>query len=145
MKYIIRFVAIVFFFGFINNSAFAQMQEAPSHIFVVTTWKIVMPEGGSAAERDSLLKELFNAQKSNPKVLSTLQLQHHWGNDSRDWVVITEYATMADIDEANKIDQELTKKKWPDDKKRAAFWQAVGKYFDYHSDEIYMEKPEFRK
>lgn len=145
MKYVIIFFAIVFFFSFVNNSAFAQEEEEQGHIFVVTTWKTVMPDGGSAAERDSLLKELYNAQKSNPKVLSQRELQHHWGNDSRDMVVITEYASMADIDEAGKINQELNKKKWPDDKKRAAFWQAVGKYFDYHSDEIYEERPEFRK
>jgi len=145
MKYVIRFLVIVLFFGFTNNSVFAQMEEEQGHIFVVTTWKTVMPEGGSAAERDSLLTELFNARKSNPKVLSQLELQHHWGNDSRDWVVVTEYASMADIDEADKMNQELDRKKWPDDKKRAKFWKAIGKYFDYHSDEIYMEMPELRK
>lgn len=145
MKYGICFLAIVFFFGLTNNSVFAQTGENQGHIFVITTWKTVMPEGGSAAERDSLLKELFDAHKSNPKVLSQMEMHHRWGHDSRDWVVITEYATMADIEDAGKINQELGKKKWPDDKKRAAFWKAIGKYFDYHADEIYTGMPELRK
>jgi hypothetical protein len=145
MKYVIMFLAIVFFLGFTNTSVFAQMEEEQGHIFVITTWKTVMPEGGSEAERDSLAKELFDAHKSNPKVLSQMTMHHYWGHDSRDYVVITEYASMADIDAAGKINQELRKKKWPDDKKRAAFWKAIGKYFDYHADEIYMGMPQLRK
>ncbi len=104
-----------------------------------------MADDGSADERDSLVTELYNAQKSNPKVLNTLELRHLWGNDSREWVVISQYATWADIEEANKINQELNKKRWPDDEERAEFFQQPFKCFGRHSDEIYSEIPEFHK
>jgi len=127
-----------------SDSAFAQ-EEEEGHIYVVSTFKIAMPEGGSGDERDSLLMELIEAQKSNEKVLSSKNLRHRYGSDFRDWVVIAEYATWADIEEAANINQELNRKKWPDDKKRAAFFQKLFKYFPTHSDEIYTNLPKFDK
>jgi hypothetical protein len=72
-------------------------------------------------------------------------MQHAWGSNSQDWVVVTEYKTWADIEEAGKVNQELNRKKWPDAKERQAFFRQLGKYFDGHSDEIYQEMPQFRK
>jgi len=144
MKNTVHFtLALAVCFMMLSSVGFAQDDEG--HIYAVTTWKTVIPEGGSADERDNLLMELLEAQKSNKKVLSQMQLRHFIGNNSRDWVVITEYKSMADFLEARKINQKLHKKKWKDDDERAAFFRKLGKYFPKHSDEIYREFPKFAK
>ena len=137
-------LTLVVCFLLFNTVVFAQEEEQP-HVFVVVTWRTVMPEDGNAAGRDSLLLEWVEAQKSNEKVLSSKNLRHRFGNDSHDWVVISEYASFADIAEAGKISQELTKKRWPDEKERQEFFNQLGKYFDGHSDEIFTGVPKFDK
>ena len=142
MKNTVHFtLALVVCFMMLSSVGFAQDDEG--HIYVVSTFKSVIPEGGSADERDNLLMELIEAQKSNKKVLSSVTLRHHWGSDFRDWVFITEYKSMADFAEAEKINQKLNKKKWKDDDERAEFFRKLGKYFSEHSDEIYIELPKF--
>jgi len=119
----------------LNNLSFSQEKE--QHFFVVTTWKTVMSEGGSAAERDSLMKEWTeNVLKKNEKIISQKNFRHYYGSDMHDWVTITEYKTWSDIEEATKISQKLNKKNWPDVKKRSEFFKNLGKYFGTHSDEI---------
>jgi hypothetical protein len=142
MQYLALMLTVCFLLA--NNATFAQ-EEEEGHIYVVTTSRAVMPDDGTEAERDSLIMELRDAQKSNEKVLSQINLRHTYGNDSHDWVVITEYKSWADIPEAGKINQELNKKKWPDEKERQDFFRKLGKYFDGHSDEIYTELPKFGK
>jgi hypothetical protein len=146
MKNTIQYFVLAFlvFLMLINISAFAQEEEEQGHIFTVSTFKGVMPEGGSAAERDSLLLVGVELQKMNPKQLSVKLLRHRWGNDFQDWVFITEYASWADIEAAGNIDEENFKKKWPD-KDWEEYLRAVGKYFPTHSDEIYTELPKFGK
>jgi hypothetical protein len=105
-----------------------------------------MPEGGSAAERDSLLSEWFEAvPKKNEKILRVINLSHLYGSDSHDWVIIEEYKSWDDVEAARKLNQELFMKHWSDAKKRAQFNQKLRKYFTGHSDEIYNELPKFRK
>lgn len=129
---------------FISSIATAQDE---SHVYIVVTYKAVMPENGTAAERDSLLSEWVEAVlKKNDKILSSKNLRHFYGGDSRDWVVISEYASWADIAEAIKVNQELAKKRWPDDKERREFFRKLGEYWlPSHSDEIYNELPKFKK
>jgi len=116
------------------------------HFYVIMTWKTVMPEGGSAEERDSLLLEFQEAvTKKNEKILSSRNLRHYYGSDLRDWVVITEYETWADIEEAGKIGDELCKQKWPDEEERKEYFRKIMKYFSTHSDEIYKDLPKFGK
>lgn len=139
------FVGICCFFLLFNKTAYAQEE---GHIYAVVTWKAVMPDGGTEAERDSLMSEWVESTlKNNDKILSSKTLRHLSGSNSNDWVVITEYESWADIEAARKMNQELNKKKWPDDKKRAEFFRKLGKYFSgySHSDEIYSELPKFKK
>ena len=147
-KIITCFVALsVCFLLFNTGVAFGQEEEEEEvrHIFTISTWKAgAIPEGGSAAERDSLMMISVELQNMNPKYLSAKVLRHHWGSDFRDWVFITEYATWADIEEAGKIDEENFKKKWPD-KKWEEYLRMFGKYFTTHSDEIYEERPKYGK
>ena len=138
--------ALVITVCFLLSTSLAFTQEEEGHLYVVTTWKTVMPEGGSAAERDSLLLEwVEGVMKKNDKILSQKNFRHYYGSDLRDWVVITEYKTWADIEESSKINKELNKQKWPDDKERKEFFKKLMKYFGTHSDEIYMEMPKFGK
>lgn len=146
MKNTVRFFALVLGIFFLVPNSLAFGQEEEGHFFVVTTWKTVMPEGGSAAERDSLLLEWTNAVlKANDKILSSKDLRHYYGGDSHDWIIIEEYKNWADIEEAGKINTELNKKKWPNEKKRKEFFKELMKYFSGHSDEIYRELPKFGK
>lgn len=132
---------------FLASSAVAQEQAAEDHVFLIVTYKATMPAGGRAAERDSLLEASQNATtRKNPKILSQRVLQHHYGSDSQQLIVITEYKNWADVEEARKLNAELFQKHWADAKQRQAFNQALGKYFEAgHSDEIYIELPKFRK
>lgn len=124
-----------------------KKKEEP-RVYVITTYKSVMPVGGTAAERDSIMSEWGKSiLKKNNKILSSKTLVHYYGSDSRDWVVINEYKSLGDIEAAEKISQKLLKKKWPNAKKRKAIFRKLDKYFpDYeHSDEIYMAMPKFGK
>ncbi|MCH7494559.1 MAG: hypothetical protein IH825_00500 [Candidatus Marinimicrobia bacterium] len=142
MKNTVHFtLALVACFMMLSSVGFAQDDEG--HIFVISTFKGVMPEGGSSDDRDNLMMELIEAQKSNKKVVSSMTLRHRWGSDSRDWVFITEYKSMDDFLEALKIDSKLNKKKWKDDEGVTEFFRKLGKYFTKHSDEIYIELPKF--
>ena len=137
-------LAVLLLFSFQNNAAYAQQEER--HIFRVQTWKAVMPEDGSAAERDSLLAEWFEAvTMKNDKILSVKELRHYYGGNSHDWVAIIEYKSWEDFAAADKINQELFNSKWPDEKERAEVTRMFRKYFPSHSDEIYRELPKFRK
>ncbi len=142
IQYLALMLAVCFLL--VSNATFAQ-EEEEGHLYVVTTWKTVMPDDGTEAERDSLIMVFVEVQNSNQKVLSRLELRHTYGSDSHDWVIITKYKSLADIEEAGKISQELNRKKWPDEKERQGFFRALGKYFDGHSDEIYTELPQFGK
>lgn len=125
-----------------------KKKKRKPHIFIVTTYKAAIPEGGTAAEMDSLVSQFFRAvDKKNSKILSSKTLVHYYGSDLRDWVVINEYRTWADIEAADKISQKLVKKKWPNAKTRKEYFRKIAKYFSgfVHSDEIYMEKPMLRK
>ena len=130
----------------VSSSSIANAQDE-SHVYVVVTYKAIMPDDGTAAERDSLLTEWIEAVlKKNDKIISSTNLRHFYGSDSRDWIVINEFASFADIAEALKVSQELGKKRWPDDKERSKFFQKPGKYFlPSHSDEIYNALPKFDK
>ncbi len=125
-----------------------KKKKEERHIYVVTKYKTTMPKDGTSAERNNLLSQFFKAVvKKNNKVLSSKTLVHYYGSDARDWVIIREYKTWADIEAADKISQKLIQKKWPSDKKQREFFRKLGKYFAgyEHSDEIYAEMPEFRK
>lgn len=123
----------------------ARQEKAP-RIVILTTWESVMPPNGSAAERDALLSEwVENILLKNDKILSQKNYGHYYGSSLRDWVVITEYENWNAIDEANKLNQQLMKAHWPEEKDRQMFFRMLSKYFIDHSDEILMEKPKYNK
>ena len=114
--------------------------------FTVTTWKLSVPENGTRAELNGLLKE-FSEKISfkNDKVISERVLHHISGADLRDLVIISEYATWNDIDAASDMQNELINKNWPKEEDRNAFFKSWNKYVVTHSDEIYQENPALTK
>jgi hypothetical protein len=79
-------------------------------------------------EMQEMLAEQTEATKDNPNVLSEFTLRHYFSGDSREWVVITEYESLAAMDEAFEIDEQL----WQD---------KLNSYFEKHSDAIYNGVP----
>lgn len=127
----------------INSHASAQ---ADTHIYTATTFNIAIPNGGSEAERDPLVAEYLEwVVKKNDKVLTSKNYRHSWGSNSSDWLVIGEFRSMADLAASERIDDELMKKHWPDEKKRREFNRRFFSYFPNHSDEIYSGDPRFDK
>lgn len=125
-----------------------KKKKEERHVYVVTTYKMTMPKGGTLAQRNKLLLQYFKeVTKKNNKILSSKTLVHYYGSDGRDLVIINEYKTWADIEQAEKISEKLINKKWPSNKKRRQFFRQAATYFDgyKHSDEIYTEMPMFRK
>jgi len=127
------------------QSAFSQ-EKKEKHFFVITTWKLEIPEDGSNAELDSLFTVWHNKVITpNDKIISQKVLRHYWGHDMRDWVVITEYANWGDIDASGDVADKLIEEAWPDKAERTKFFKTFFKYAETHSDEIYQENPDLTK
>ena len=123
-----------------------DMEEDGGNIFVVQTWDALMPEDGRAAERDSLLALWYeHVITPNEFIVSEKNLRHLYGADSGDWIVITEYRTWNEIDEADRRNTELFQLRWATPEARRAFNRALGKYFGGHADEILTDLPQFAK
>ena len=120
-------------------SGMLYAQEEAPHIFNVVTWESVNPEGGSSAERDSLIAIWTeNAINKNEFIVNQTIMTHLYGANSSDYVVINEYKSMSDMEKAQSRNGELFKEFMPDDEARAEFFSAMFKYFGSHSDEIYQ-------
>ncbi|HFA50058.1 MAG TPA: hypothetical protein ENJ95_13700 [Bacteroidetes bacterium] len=140
-----QFTCIIAVLAFFLAAQSATAQDE-GHYFMVTTWKLHIPENGSGKELNSILEEWHKkVVLKNPKTISEKTLVHVSGSDQRDWVVITEYANWNDINEATKIDNKLVEEGWPDKAERKKFFEAFGKYSITHSDEILQEMPKLSK
>lgn len=136
------FLAIFIAFFLFNTNSFAQ----DGNYYTVTTWKISVPENGSNAEFNELMKEWYDKVVSkNEKIISERVLTHRSGNDMRDWVFITEYASWNDINDAATRQNELVQEAWPNADDRRKFFNKFFSYTDTHSDEILQEVPGLRK
>lgn len=127
---------------FVPTSSAAQ----DGHYYTVTTWKLQVPQDGTRAELNDLMKEFSEKVVfKNEKIISEKVMHHISGADLRDVIIISEYATWNDIDAANNRQSELMKTAWSNDDESAAFFKSWGKYVITHSDEIYQEMPELAK
>ncbi|RMG63161.1 MAG: hypothetical protein D6715_11570 [Calditrichaeota bacterium] len=135
-------VVAVFLMG---SLAFAQEAQKPSY-FTVTTWEVTIPEDGSRSEFNQLMKEWSDkVVRQNDKIISERVVHHISGSNSRDVVIITEYANWADIEKAQEKQDELVAAAWPSENERRDFFRKFRKYFRSHSDEIYQENTDLRK
>ncbi len=124
----------------------AEAQTADPHVYHVVIWYMDSPEDGSRAERDSLLKIYFNKVTSkNEFVLHQSTATHFFTENSTEMVVISEYASLADIEKAFDRDTELEKAAWPDEKQRDTYFDRVDQNFTHHSDKIFSVMPDMTK
>ncbi len=126
-----------------------NMAEASteSMVYYVRVTQYVQPEDGTVAEVSSLMKEFNTAViQANPFVKAYYPYRHGWGADSRDVVEVFVFSSLGDIEQSFEKNTELINAKWPDEKKRDAFFDKMDKYFTpYHADYIYRSVPELSK
>ncbi|SDL90076.1 hypothetical protein [Kriegella aquimaris] len=128
---------------FFTTAAFGQDD---GHYYTVTTWKLQVPQDGTRAELNGLMKEFSEkVVLKNEKIISEKVMHHISGADLRDLVIITEYANWNDIDAASTRQTELVETAWSNEDERNAFFKNWNKYVITHSDEIYQEIPELAK
>jgi hypothetical protein len=122
---------------FIAGMSFSQN----GNIVYVQTFEFQMPEGGSWAEFDSLTTLVTeNVTAKYDKILSQRFVRHLWGSDSRQLIIIREYAKIEDLVLDDTADGDLFRAHWKTPEERKAFSQAYSKYWrGRHSDEIYQE------
>ncbi len=146
MRYISSIFVITALFCLLSSNAFSQEQQEERHFYVIQTWKVDIPEDGTRAELDQLMKEWAEkVTRKNDKIISERVLIHNMSSDSRDMIVISEYASWNDIEAAQDMQQKLLEAAYPDEKERRAFNRKIGQYFSKHSDEIFQERPAFGK
>jgi hypothetical protein len=95
-------------------------------------------------QRDSLVA-IYNANvtNKNDKILSHREYDHYFTASSSDYMIVEEYKDMAGMEEAFKMNDELEKKAWPDERKRKAFMDTMGAYFEtWHGDDLISHKCE---
>jgi len=91
-------------------------------------------EGGTVAEREALFDEFHKKViMRNDKILSRREMKHYWtgslGGGVTPVVFVTEYPNMAVADDVTR-NRETIQKAWPDEEKRAAFFEKRNKYID---------------
>ena len=136
-------VAIIL--GLMPVAASAQMEN--QNVVNLQRLKTKWPEKGSAQIRDSLIA-IYNDNviKKNDKILSHREYSHFFTSDNKDYIIMEEYKNMATMEEAWKMNTELEKKAWPDEKKRKDLMDAMGAYFeDWHGDAIFHTNPKLSK
>lgn len=123
----------------------AQDSEDP-HIFIIQTWVRNTDPDINRAEADSLVKFYHeNIAMKNEKLLSSRTMSHYFTADSREFVFIMEYKSLADMEAAFDIDDANEKKLWPDKKARAPYDKMWSKHFSHHGDAIFGEISGTRK
>ena len=103
-------------------------------------------DSAARAERDAVLKEyLTKVTMKNEYVIHQSCMVHFFTEDSREFVTITEYASMGDIEKSFDRDTELEKQAWPDKTQRMAIMKKMNGYFTSHKDAIYHGIPSLTK
>ncbi len=116
------------------------------HVFTIMTLYLLPTDSAGRAERDACFKEYFEKLvMKNQYVIHEQSMIHYYTDDSREFVIIDEYASWDDIDKANDRVDELAKLAWPDSKKRQEFFNKFNSFFSYHKDAIYGEVPGMTK
>jgi len=131
----------------LSTSAGVYAQASGERVVNVTSFKTKWPEKGSQSARDSLVAIYnTNVTNKNDKILSHREYWHYYTASNKDYLIVEEYADLASMEAAGKMDDELIKKAWPDEAKRKAFFDAMEAYFeDWHGDALYHTNPKLSK
>ncbi|MCU0332897.1 MAG: hypothetical protein MUE93_07505 [Ignavibacteriaceae bacterium] len=132
--------AALFFF---STSSFAQ-DGNDFHVVHVQTFKMHGVMGDDAEAFSETLKRQASVINSDARVLRSYVLRHYWGADSRDLVLIAEFASEEDLfsffNDLNALFEKAFSKEQIDADN--ALWN---KYVGQHSDEIYRVVSDTRK
>jgi hypothetical protein len=148
-----RYVFALLALSLVAVPASARAQDAEPEVRYITTSTFDVPMG---PERQKVMRFIRNVMapmaKVNPNLLSFRVAVHDYGTDSRDIVLIREYASWAAIDadcgkpcddyrNANPGPEEGTEeaKEW-----REA-WEAFRDHYATHRDEIYTVNMDLAK
>jgi hypothetical protein len=124
-----------------------DMDDGPPETGIVTTSTFKVPLG---EERGKVMEwiELMVAPmaRANPNIMAFYVLQHYYGSDSRDVVLVRVYKDLAAIEApcgapcdelmAEIVPEEGT----PEQEEMMELWQTYMKYTGRHSDEIYTAR-----
>jgi hypothetical protein len=131
---------VLFFF---STSSFAQ-DENDFHVVHVQTFKMHGVMGDDAEAFSETLKRQAGVINSDSRVIRSYVLRHYWGADSRDLVLIAEFASEEDLfsffNDLNGLFEKAFSKEQIDADN--ALWN---KYVGQHSDEIYRVVSDTRK
>jgi hypothetical protein len=131
---------VLFFF---STSSFAQ-DENDFHVVHVQTFKMHGVMGDDAEAFSETLKRQAGVINSDSRVIRSYVLRHYWGADSRDLVLIAEFASEEDLfsffNDLNGLFEKTFSKEQIDADN--ALWN---KYVGQHSDEIYRVVSDTRK
>ena len=127
----------------ICGSAYAQDDEDQGHIYTVSTHKWPF---NNLEEIFALMEEAQGIIEENEYILSRKVLTHSWAGEFSVMIII-EYASMADIDRAQKRGTELFNAKYPDEEEREARSEKLSKLMgtSMHNDSIVQEVPALTK
>jgi len=125
------------------GTAFAQDDGDDGHIYTVSTHKWPF---NNLEEIFAFMEENQDIRKENEFILSQKVLTHQWGGEFS-VMIITEYASMADIDKAQERGAELRRAKYPDEAERTARGEKgrALRGTAMHNDNILQEVPALTK
>ncbi|MDP3354026.1 MAG: hypothetical protein Q8S44_09825 [Flavobacteriaceae bacterium] len=87
-----------------------------------------------------------NVIHKNPLVKAYYPHRHLWGSDSRDFIEVFVFDSLADLEKSADKNQELANISWPDEAKRKEFFEGMNKLFTgKHADYIFQSVPELNK
>ena len=126
--------------------------EGPPATGIVTMSKMKVPLGEERGMVMDWIETVVAPQtRNNPNVVAFYVLEHYWGHDSRDVVMVSVYNDWADIEApCGEPCRAWAEANWPEegtpereewDKLQQTFWKYNGR----HSDEIYSTRLDLAK
>ena len=147
MKKQLLLLAIAFMAMLTFNPCTLQAQDNPPHVYHMITWyNVPGMDSAMRADRNAVMKEYMDKViMKNELVLHCTTLNHFFTEDSREFVMLMEFAKWDDIAKSFDRDSELENQAWPDKQKRDAFMKKMNSFFTHHKDAIYGGAPGLSK
>lgn len=124
-----------------------DMDDGPPETGIVTMSTFKVPMGEERGKvMDWIEKVVAPMERLNPNVMAFYVLQHYYGSDSRDVVLVRVYKDLAAIEApCGEPCEEYADANFPDEgeegyEEMMELWQTFAKYNGRHSDEIYRAR-----
>src|SRR5690606_38757540 len=134
------FITALFFCTILS---FAQENPAPQYITATTMHWNMDKENFSMSDWKAAEKMYMDKViKKNPYITAASFYMHRYTASNTELVYVQAYNSWADIENAQKKNEELINEAWPDEAERNRFFKDKDSYYKaYHSDEIYATLP----